>query len=154
MSRKKESKEIVWSINVLKNLMRQERERLGLSQERIAKHMGISGAYLSQLENGQRHIYWSMWIKWCAALRFSPATAVDKWIRSGGFDEIDEDRMKDYHQTIDLLKEYGFNVELDNLMVYFKGLIENEQRSRRIEAQKKDFADIFRKREEAEDQGV
>jgi transcriptional regulator with XRE-family HTH domain len=154
MSRKKEPKEIIWSINVLKNLMRQERERLGISQDRVAKHMGISGAYLSQLENGQRHIYWSMWIKWCAALHFSPATAVDKWMRSGGFDEIDADRRADYHQTIDLLIEYGFNIELDNLMVYFKSLIENEQRAKRIAAQKKEFADIFRKREEADNPGI
>jgi transcriptional regulator with XRE-family HTH domain len=135
------------SLESLRKLMRSERKRKGWSQEKIAKIMGISPAYLSQLENSKRHIYWELWIVWCSALSISPSYLVDKWMRVGAFDRFDKKRKLEYHKSIDQMIELGFSKELENLMLYFTGLINQEMEARRKEHKKERFADKFRKGE-------
>ena len=135
------------SLERLRKLMRSERKRKGCSQEKVAKIMGISPAYLSQLENSKRHIYWELWIAWCSALSTSPSYFVDKWMRVGAFDRYDKKRKLEYHKIIDQMLELSLSTELDNLMLYFKGLMAQELEARRKEDKKERFADKFRKEE-------
>jgi len=131
-------------VRLLREVMQRERKRLGISQKRVADLMGISDSYYSQLEKGTRHMYWEMWLVWCAALRLSPSYAIDKWERLGGFHAFDKARIKEYHETIDLMVNYGFNIELDNLMVYFKSLIDQEKAARLREEERQRFKTWFK----------
>jgi len=69
-------------------VMRKERERRGLSQEKVAEAMGISKGFLCDLELGKLGLSWAVWIRWCSALRISPEYVIDRWERMGGFAEI------------------------------------------------------------------
>ena len=53
-------------------ILRKERERRGLSQEKLAKMMGISGSYYSKLERSGRRIRIGHLADWCAAMGVSP----------------------------------------------------------------------------------
>jgi transcriptional regulator with XRE-family HTH domain len=118
-------------VKKLGELMRSQRERRGMSQEKVAKIMGISGAYLSQMENAGRRIYWNRWTKWCSALGISPPYAIDQWMKMGAFDEMDGERRKEYHDIIDQMIECKKYPELDGMNTCFKGLIRSEGEARR-----------------------
>lgn len=143
MPKKKKLKNFEVPIQNLRKIMKREREKKGISQEAAGKLMGISRPYMSQLESGNRHIYWDLWIAWCAALRISPTYIIDQWARTGAFDELDQERMKQCHKVIDEMGKYGLHIELDNLMGYFQALIDAEKETRRRERQKKEFKSWF-----------
>jgi hypothetical protein len=74
---------------------------------------------------------------WCNALRVSPSYIIDRWQKQGGFSGIDKDRMLEHHQTLDEMVEYGLHLEIDNLMLYFKSLINIEKEFKKREADRR-----------------
>jgi transcriptional regulator with XRE-family HTH domain len=140
------------SMNFLRSMLRRERMRRGWSQKKLAKKIGISEPYLSQLENADRHIYWELFVAWCGALRMTPSYVVDKWQRIGGFDGFDKEQIKEYHEVVDNMIAFDFRTELDNFMFYFKGLVAQERMAREKEAEKKKLSDLFRKKEEEKEE--
>jgi len=69
------------SLKKLQNILKKEREHQGISRTEVAKRMGISRPYLSQLESENCHLYWRMFLSWCQALKISPQSIIERWQR-------------------------------------------------------------------------
>ena len=87
-------------------ILRKEREKRGISQEKLAKMMGISGPYYSKLERNDRRIHMRHLADWCAAMNVSPMVVLEKWSRSKYAKEIDKERIKEYRRTIEEMIEF------------------------------------------------
>ena len=112
-------------------ILRKERERRGISQEKLAKMMGISGPYYSKLERSDRRIHMRHLAHWCTAMHVSPVVVLEKWARSKYAKKIDKKRIKEYHRTIEEMIELGFHSELDNMMEVFARMVNIEKLSRK-----------------------
>jgi len=72
--------EMMEKIDLLRQILRKERERKRLSQAKVAERMGISPSHLSGLENGKQGINLELLLKWCVnGLRLSPDRILEKW---------------------------------------------------------------------------
>ena len=135
MSKKKKNFQIPKNIDdfagkELGAILRQEREKRGLSQVEVAKRIGKSATAVIYYEAGKRPIHFSKFIRFCSALRVSPGYILETWMSQRSFRLLDEQRRKEYHKTVDDMIEYGFSRDLDTLFVYFRGLIEKEKETR------------------------
>ena len=81
MPRKFMDKRFEASLKKLQNILKKEREHQGISRTEVAKRMGISRPYLSQLESENCHLYWRMFLSWCQALKISPQSIIERWQR-------------------------------------------------------------------------
>lgn len=81
MPRKFMDKRFEASLKKLQNILKKEREYQGISRTEVAKRMGISRPYLSQLESENRHLYWRMFLSWCQALKVPPQSIIERWQR-------------------------------------------------------------------------
>jgi len=122
-----------FALRDLGGIFRRERERRRLTQIEIADRIGKSRTAVILYENGQRAIHWGTFIKLCSAIRVSPGFILERWMESDSFDVLDEERRKEYHDVIDEMIKYGFSSELDNLLIYFRGLISKEKEMRERE---------------------
>lgn len=120
-------------------ILRKERERRGISQEKLAEMMGISRPYCSKLETGGKRIHIRHLADWCAVMHVSPMIVLDKWARSKYSKEIVTERMKEYKRTIEEMIEFGFYSELDNVMEVFAQMVNAEKlvREKTAERQRK-----------------
>ena len=112
-------------------ILRRERERRGISQEKLAKMMGISGPYCSKLERSDRRIHIRHLADWCAAMHVSPMVLLEKWARSKYAKEIVKARIKEYQRIIEGMIEFGFYSELDNVMEIFAQMVNTEKLARK-----------------------
>ena len=139
-------------------IFRHERERRRLTLDQVAKRAGRSKSSIGHYENGIRPIHFGTFVKLCSAIPVSPAYVWDRWMESDSFDVLDEYRRKEYHDLIDNMIEYGFSRELDNLLFYFRGLIDREkeirERMRRQRMIQKDTKHLKDLRGDQEDNGV
>ena len=78
------TKETMKEITVLTQMLRREREKRRISQEKVSQAMGISKSTVSEMEAGKSGVALDRWIEWCSALRISPNYVMDKWQRMGG----------------------------------------------------------------------
>jgi transcriptional regulator with XRE-family HTH domain len=117
-------------------ILRKERERRGISQEKLAKMMGISRPYCSKLETGGKRIHINHLADWCAAMHISPMTVLEKWARSKYAKEIVKERMKEYKRTIEEMIEFGFYSELDTVMEVFAQMVKIEKSARKKTAER------------------
>ncbi len=117
-------------------ILRKERERRGISQEKLAKMMGISRPYCSKLETGGKRIHMKHLADWCAAMHVSPMIVLEKWARSKYAKEIVKERMKEYNRTIEEMIEFGFYSELDNVMEVFAQMVNVEKLARKKTTEK------------------
>lgn len=111
-------------------ILRRERERRRLTMLQVAERAKKSKAAIHFYETGQRPINFSTLINLCSAIRVSPDYIIHRWMESETFDVLDEERRKEYHSVIEEMIKYGFSNELDNLLVYFRGLINQEKETR------------------------
>ncbi len=81
MPRKFMDKRFEASLKKLQNILKGERKHQGISRAEVAKRMGISRPYLSQLESENRHLYWRVFLSWCQALKVSPQSNIERWQR-------------------------------------------------------------------------
>jgi len=81
MPRKFMDKRFEASLKKLQNILKGEREHQGISRAEVAKRMGISQPYLSQLESENRHLYWRLFLSWCQALKVPPQSIIERWQR-------------------------------------------------------------------------
>ena len=123
-------------IGELRKILRREREKRGISQERLAKQLGISSAYLSQMENGTRHIYVAFLSAWCEAMHISVPFVMEKWSKSSGSNNLHRKRIPEYVKILEDLVTLGFNVELDSIMIGLKSLVQHEKIMRQREQDK------------------
>jgi len=112
-------------------ILRKERERRGISQEKLAKMMGISGPYYSKLERSDRRIHIRHLADWCAAMHISPMVVLEKWARSKYAKKIDKKRIREHQRTIEEMVELGFHSELDNVMEVFAQMVNTEKLARK-----------------------
>jgi len=120
-------------------ILRKEREKRGISQEKLANMMGISGPYYCKLERSDRRIHIRHLADWCAAMHVSPMVVLEKWARSKYAKEIDKERIREYRRTIEEMIEFGFHSELDNVMEVFAQMVNIEKmvRKKTTELQRK-----------------
>jgi len=123
-------------IGELRKILRRERENRGISQERLAQRLGISPAYLSQMEKGSRHIYVEFLSAWCEAMHISVPFIMEKWAKSPGSNDLHKKRIPEYVKILDDLVALGFNVELDSIMIGLRSLVEHEKIMRQRERDK------------------
>lgn len=113
------------------HILRREREKRGISQEKLAEMMGISGPYCSKLERSDRRIHIRHVADWCAAMHISPMVLFEKWARSKYAKEIVKARIKEYQRIIEEMIEFGFYSELDNVMEIFAQMVNIEKVARK-----------------------
>jgi transcriptional regulator with XRE-family HTH domain len=125
--------------------MRNQRNRLNLSQDRVSESLGISKATLSEMETG--HIAFSLerWLNWCAVLKLSPVDVLKKWEMSEAYAEITKERRNGFHKLVDNMIKYGFSFQLDSWMGFFNNLVQEEKQKRRIEESKRKIKKYFPK---------
>ena len=49
-------------------IMREERKKLGLTQEKLSELVGVSTVYYRELEHGTYDTTWVIWLKICSVL--------------------------------------------------------------------------------------
>jgi len=116
-------------INILLQIMRTRRKATGLSQEVVAKRIGISKSSFCEIECGKTGFTIERWVQWCAALRISPSDVLRKWEGSQEYEEIDKTRRDEYKKIIDDMIKFGFGIELTSLINFFK-IITGQERDR------------------------
>ncbi len=139
-----------FALRKLGAILRRERERRGLTQLEIGKRMGKSKIAIHFYETAKRPIHWGTFVKLCSALRTSPAFIIDRWMRSDVFDVLDEERKREYRETLEEAFRYNLTLELDSFMVYFRGLIEREKEIKRRLTIKREFDQYYPKQKREE----
>lgn len=61
------------SLNRLADLLREEREKQGLSMNRLAEKAGLSQSFISLIENNKRSLGMDAYLRVTTALRLDPA---------------------------------------------------------------------------------
>ena len=117
-------------------ILRKARERRGISQEKLAKMMGISRSYYSKLERSGRRIHIGHLADWCAAMQVSPMFIVTKWAQSKYGKEIDKGRINEYRRIIEEMITFGFYSELAYMMEVSAQMVNIEKLSRKKAAEK------------------
>ena len=117
-------------------ILRKERERRGISQEKLAKMMGISGSYYSKLERSGRRIRIGHVADWCAAMQVSPMFVLKKWAQSQYGKEIDKGRINEYHRIIEEMITFGFYSELGYMMDVSAHMVNSEKAARKKSAER------------------
>jgi len=114
----------------------------------VGKRAGKSKIAVHFYETGKRPIHFGTFIKLCSAIRVSPDWVIERWMRKDTFHVLDAERKKEYHGIIDDMITYGFSRELDNLIFYFRGLIDKEKQVRERIRQKRQIDEYFKDRTE------
>ncbi len=112
-------------------ILREARERRGISQEKIATVMGISRSYYSKLERSGRRIRIGHLADWCAAMGVSPMFILKKWAQSESGKEIDKGRMNEYRRIIEEMIKFGFYSELNYMMEVSAQMVKMEKAARK-----------------------
>jgi len=129
-------------------ILRRERERRRLSLLEVGKRAKKSRSAIHFYETGQRPIHFATLINLCAAIRVSPAFIIERWMQADTFNVLDEQRRKEYHLVIDDMIKFGYSRELDNLIAYYRGLIDKAKEYRERERMQREIKKYFRGREE------
>lgn len=66
---------------VFGKIIRKKRMAKRISQESLAKRMGISCTYLREVEHGKYNMTWQNWLKICTALDVDIKTIQDDYIK-------------------------------------------------------------------------
>jgi transcriptional regulator with XRE-family HTH domain len=121
------------------HILRKARERRGISQEKLARMMGISRSYYSKLERSGRRIRIGHLADWCAAMRVSPKFILKKWAQSEYGKEFDKGKINEYHRIIEEMIKFGFYSELAYMMEVSAQMVNFEKLARKkaVERQRK-----------------
>jgi transcriptional regulator with XRE-family HTH domain len=119
---------------ILGEVMKKEREEMGLSQTEVAKRMGISPAYLSQLEHNRRRIYMELIEPWCEKVGVSPTFLLERYVRylqpkEGKMQEYK--RMREYKETINEGVELGLGSQIDATFTFLKKFLQVKEKERK-----------------------
>lgn len=117
-------------------ILRKARERRGVSQDKLAKMMGISRSYYSKLERSGRRIRIGHLADWCAAMQVSPMFILKKWAQSKYGREIDKRRINEYRRIIEEMIKFGFYSELAYMMEVSAQMVNIEKLARKKAAER------------------
>ncbi len=123
--------------------MREQREKLKMSQERVAESLGVSGPTLSEMESGHIAVSFERWLHWCGILKKSPTDILKAWERESEFSEISQQRRTAYYKTIDSMIKYGYGLEVDTIMRVFQEILDRDKRKRTTERSKREIRRYF-----------
>lgn len=123
--------------------MRETREKLRLSQERVAEALGISAATLSEMESGHIAVGLERWLKWCAILKKSPTDVLRAWERGSEFEQISKERRDGYCKVVNEMIKYGYGLEIETIIMVFREILDRDKHKRAIEKSKRSVKRYF-----------
>ena len=62
-------------------IMKNKRQQLGLTQEKLAELVGISIVYCQDLEKGKSRSSWVIWVKICVVLNIDINSIIEDYIK-------------------------------------------------------------------------
>lgn len=63
-------------------IMREERQKQGLSQSELAQRVGITDIYCSDIEEGKYTATWEIWLKICVVLNIDIQKIIENYINN------------------------------------------------------------------------